>query len=106
MYSPLVGLQEMGNVLVSAGRDLYFAAATSGPEMKNTPIWRYIAENGPKSIFEGYALPDNPGCNSSLLAATHDAQQHQATNRKSMLCWHGMLAMATASSTVEQSPIH
>ena len=46
-------LQEMGNVLVSAGRDLYFQADKMGMEMNVTPIWQYIYLNGPKSIFDG-----------------------------------------------------
>eukprot|EP00878_Enallax_costatus_P025839 GHUV01027676.1.p1 GENE.GHUV01027676.1~~GHUV01027676.1.p1 ORF type:complete len:1421 (+),score=378.88 GHUV01027676.1:621-4883(+) len=48
-------LWEMGNVLVSAGRDLYFQSDKQGMEMNVTPIWQYIYQNGPKSIFDGYA---------------------------------------------------
>lgn len=46
-------LQEMGNVLVAAGRDLYFQSATLGMEMNVTAIWQYVVQNGPESIFNG-----------------------------------------------------
>jgi hypothetical protein len=48
-------MQELGNEVVSAGRELMLAANTDGAAMYNTTYFQYLLNNIPGALFSGYA---------------------------------------------------
>jgi hypothetical protein len=49
-------MQEMGNVYISAGREVLFKGYSGDPTKMNESVsWQYALSNGPESIFNGYA---------------------------------------------------
>lgn len=46
-------LQEMGNVLVAAAKDVYFGAMALGNQVGQYFRFQYVLLNGPNSIFTG-----------------------------------------------------
>lgn len=45
----------MGNLLVQDLSDIYFHKDTWGATMNAQPAWQYVFQNGPASLFNGYA---------------------------------------------------
>jgi hypothetical protein len=48
-------MQELGNEVVAAGRELLFSAEAAGAAMYNTSYFQYMLHNIPESLFSGYA---------------------------------------------------
>jgi hypothetical protein len=48
-------MQDLGNAVVAAGRELRFAGDTDGAAMNNTACFQYMLNNIPGSLFTGYA---------------------------------------------------